>query len=30
MVKPGIGGLPHGAGFLGETNKDTGKPVETL
>lgn len=29
MVKPGIGGLPHGAGYLGEINKDTAKPVVT-
>jgi len=30
MVKLGIGGLPHGAGYLGETNKDPGKLIETL
>jgi hypothetical protein len=28
MVKLGIGGLPHGAGYLGEIHKETGKSVE--
>lgn len=30
MVKPGIFGLPHGVGYLGEINKDSSKTVETL
>jgi len=30
MVKSGIFGLPHGAGYLGEINKNIGKSVETL
>jgi hypothetical protein len=29
MVKPGIFGLPHGAGYTGEKYKATGKPVES-
>ena len=28
MFKPGMFGLPHGAGYLGEKNKDTGKSVD--
>ena len=28
IFKPGIFGLPHGAGYLGEKNKDTGKSVD--
>lgn len=27
MTKPGLFGLPHGAGYLGEINKETGKPI---
>jgi len=28
-VKPGIGGYPHGTGYLGEIDKNAGKLVET-